>query len=619
MKQWIALAVVAPTLLLGVETETCPYGPFDLRSPREQQASLYHQLSVRAEAVAPSGRHRAVEPPPSGNLAYPVSINYIDDEIFGKMKTDGIASAPLSTDEEFLRRVTVNLTGQIPDPATVQAFLSDQSADKRAKKIDALLATDAFVDRWTMWFGDLVQNVQVSSNSREFPNGRNAFYTYIHDSIKANKPYDQMVREILGSTGDSFASGPPNFWVRQIQPNGPIQDTYDNLAAESGAMFLGMPMQCLSCHNGLKHLESVNVYLKSHSRYDFWGNASFFSHGRAQRQFPDPNNKNVFSWLLSDVQASAPAYSLNTTTGNKSQRCGICPTTETVNPYFFMTGEAPRSGEPWRDAYGRILTAHPQFATATVNYLWKEMFGLGIVEPTNNMDPSRYDPNNLPAGQTVQPNHPNLLNRLRDDFIAGHYDLKAILRTMAMSNAYQLSTKYTATTWNESWTPYYARHIPRRLMAESMLDAIAKATSVPVNYNINGLPAVTSAMKLPDPLDVRNNVYGRFLDEFGRGNRDDEARDNDSSIAQALSLMNDNTVVVNRTHRNTANSTVAKTLASTTDPNVIADQLYLYTLSRYPTATEKTQAVAYLKSGTLAQKTEDLQWVLLNSLEFLFD
>ena len=359
------------------------------------------------------------------------------------------------------------------------------------------------------------------------------------------------------------------------------------------------------------------MYLKSHSRYEFWGNASFFSRGRATRQFADPNNKNVFSWLLTDTNTGS--YSLNTTTGNKSQRCGTCPTTETVTPAFLMTTETPRPGEPWRDAYGRILTANPQFAIAAVNYLWKEMFGLGIVEPTNNMDPSRYDPNNLPSGQTVQPNHPNLLTLLANNFTTSHYDLKAILRTMALSNAYQLSTKYTATTWNESWTPYYARHIPRRLMSESMLDAIAKATSVPVTYAINGLPSVTSAMKLPDPLDVRNNVYGRFLDEFGRGNRDDEPRDNDSSIAQALSLMNDGTVVVNRVHRATANSTVAKTLASTSDPNVVADQIYLYTLSRYPTATEKTQAVAYLKSGTLASKTEDLQWVLLNSLEFLFD
>jgi hypothetical protein len=613
MKQWIALAVVAPALLLGAaEKETCPFGPFDLRSPREQQASLNHQLSVVAEAVAPSGRHRSSDPP-AGSVSYPVSINYIDDEIFGKMKTDGIRPAPMSTDEEFLRRVTVDLTGQIPDPATVQAFLADKSADKRAKTIDALLASDAFNDRWTMWFGDLVQNVQVSANSREFPQGRNAYYNYIHDSIKASKPYDQMVRELLGATGDSFTSGTPNFWVRQIQPNGPIQDTYDNLAAESGRMFLGMPMQCLSCHNGLGHLDQVNVYLKGHARYDFWGNASFFSRGRFAKSDKNVNNS---SYVV--TESPTGTYQLNTTSGNKTARAPI-GTQNTVSPAFLMTGETPRAGEPWRDAYGRMLTANPQFALAAVNYLWKEMFGLGIVEPADNMDPTRYDPNNLPAGQTVQPNHPALLTRLGSDFTANHYDLRAILRTMAMSNAYQLSTQYTASTWNESWTPYYARHIPRRLMAEALLDAITKATSVPITYTISGAGTTTSAMKLPDTLEVRNNVNGRFLDEFGRGNRDDEARSNDSSIAQALSLMNDNTIVVSRTKKANAASTVAKTLVASSDPNVITDQLYLSTLSRYPTAAEKAQAVAYLKSGTLANKTEDLQWVLLNSLEFLFD
>jgi hypothetical protein len=613
MKQWIALAVVAPTLLLGVEKETCPFGPFDLRSPREQQASLNHQLSAVAEAVAPSGRRRSADPP-AGGVSYPVSVNYIDDEIFGKMKTDGIRPAPMSSDEEFLRRVTVDLTGQIPDPATVLAFLADKSADKRAKTIDALIASDAFNDRWTMWFGDLVQNVQVSANSREFPQGRNAYYNYIHDSIKANKPYDQMVRELLGGMGDSFLAGQPNFWVRQIQPNGPIQDTYDNLAAESGRMFLGMPMQCISCHNGLGHLDQVNVYLKGHARYDFWGNASFFSRGRFAKSDKSVNNS---SYVI--TEATSGSYQLNTTSGNKTARAPI-GTQTTVSPSFLMTGETPRAGEAWRDAYGRMLTANPQFSLAAVNYLWQQMFGLAIVEPANNMDPTRYDPNNLPAGQTVQPNHPALLTRLGNDFTANHYDLRAILRTMAMSNAYQLSTQYTASTWNESWTPYYARHIPRRLMAESLLDAVAKATNVPITYTVSGgLPSVTSAMKLPDTLEVRGNVYGRFLDEFGRGNRDDEARSNDSSIAQALSLMNDGTVVVNRTHRATANSTVAKVLASTTDANTIADQLYLNTLSRYPTAAEKSQAVAYLKSGTLANKAEDLQWVLLNSLEFLFD
>ncbi|HEX9407895.1 MAG TPA: DUF1553 domain-containing protein, partial [Thermoanaerobaculia bacterium] len=205
------------------------------------------------------------------------------------------------------------------------------------------------------------------------------------------------------------------------------------------------------------------------------------------------------------------------------------------------------------------------------------------------------------------------------EFIADHYDLRAILKTMAMSSTYQLSTVYTPGAWNESWTPYFARHIAHRLTAEEMLDAIARATNVPVTFNVQGIGSVNAAMKLPDTTESRNNVYGRFLDEFGRGNRDDEPRTNDTSIAQALSLMNDSTVVVNRVHRNTANSTVARVLASTTDPASIVDQLYVATLSRHPNATERQQAISYVSGGNLQQRTEDLQWVLLNSLEFLFD
>ncbi len=608
-KSWIAVLAVAPALLLGEQKQTCPLGPFDLRSPREQQASLYHQLSTTTEAVAPS-RHRAVSPPKGGGN-FPPEINFIDTEIFGKMRADGIVPTSIAGDEEFLRRVTLDLTGQIPDTATVQSFLGDSSPNKRAAKIDQLLASDAFVDRWTMWFGDLVQNVQVSSNSREYYLGRNAYYNFIRDSLRNAKPYDQMVRELISGKGDSFANGAANYWVRQMQPNGPIQDTYDNLASHSGEKFLGMPLLCLSCHNGLAHLELVNTYLKSKSRYDFWAEAAFFARTRSQRvPYSDPNNPNA-NLSKFDIQDSLPngQYQLNTTSGNKSPRVPVNGQS-TVPPAFLLTGESPRSGEPWRDALGRILTANPQFARATVNYLWKEMFAMGIVEPVNNFDLSKLE---------VQPTHPNLLTSLANEFVADRYDLRAILKTTAMSNAYQLSTQYTSGNWSEAWTPYFARHLAHRLPAEALLDAIARATNVPVTFNVNGIGPVTAAMKLPDTIEGGRNVYGRFLDEFGRGDRDDTLRSNDTSIAQALSLMNDQTVIVNRIRRTTQNSAVAKALASTSDPSSIADQLYLATLSRHPSATERQQAIAYLTSGTLVQRAEDLQWVLLNSLEFLFD
>src|SRR5207302_516034 len=128
---------VGPALLLGDQKSACPMGPFDFRSPREQQSALYHKLSAATEAVAPT-RHRAVEPP-QNTAQFPPTVNFIDSDIFNKMRQDSVLPTKIAGDEEFLRRVTLDLTGQIPDSPTVTAFLADTAADKRAKKIDQLL------------------------------------------------------------------------------------------------------------------------------------------------------------------------------------------------------------------------------------------------------------------------------------------------------------------------------------------------------------------------------------------------------------------------------------------------------------------------------------------------
>ncbi|HEV8435213.1 MAG TPA: DUF1549 domain-containing protein [Thermoanaerobaculia bacterium] len=612
-------ALLAPALLFASDgKQTCPMPQVALLSPRTQQQAAYHQASVTAELVTAGARHRAVAPG-GGSSPLPV-VNFIDTDLFATMKTAGVQPTTLSTDAEFLRRVSLDLTGQIPDSATVVAFVNDQTPDKRSRKIDELLASDAFADRWTMWFGDLVQNVSVSNNVREFYLGRNAYYAYIRDAWKSGMPYDQLVRSVIAGKGDSYSAGNANFVVRQLQNNGPIQDTYDNLAAQSGERFLGMPLLCLSCHNGLGHLELVNQYLKSKNRSDFWGMAAYFSRARLQAQkYTDPNNPNanLTKFIVSD--ATSGVYQLNTTSGNKTPRQPLSNGATSVTPAYMFTGETPRTGEAYRDAYGRILTADRQFARATVNYLWREMFGIAIVEPPNAFDLLRLDPNKLPAGQTLQPTNPKLLEDLTDSFIASGYNVRAFLRTIATSSSYQLSSYYTPAPWNEAWTTLYPRHYPHRIPAEMMLDAVVKATNVPVSMNVAGLGAVTKAMQLPDTIEPGpKNQYGAILNEFGRGDRDQTARSNDSSISQALSLLN-NTIVTTRVKRATANSTVSKVLASTTDPGSIVDQLYLATLSRYPTQTERSLAVNYLNSGNVSQHAEDLQYALLNQLEFLFD
>src|SRR5204862_1944514 len=128
--------------------------------------------------------------------------------------------------------------------------------------------------------------------------------------------YDQLVREVISGKGDNFVNGQANYWVRQTQGNGPIQDQYDNLAAESGDKFLGMPFLCLSCHNGLGHLELVNTYLKSKTRYDFWGNAAFFTRTRAITQAVVNNQPQS----ITIQNQNNGGYNLNTNSGNKTPR-----------------------------------------------------------------------------------------------------------------------------------------------------------------------------------------------------------------------------------------------------------------------------------------------------------
>ena len=604
--------LVAPLLFLGANSkESCPVGGFD---PQAERDSAWRSASANAELVAPTAagvRRRGVAAPSNPGVTTRLpETNFIDRYISLKLVGAGISPTSQSSDEEFLRRVTLDLTGVIPDSATVTAFVNDRTANKRERKIDELLASDAFVDRWTMWLGDLVQNVIASQNVRLFSQGRNVYYTYLRDSIRNQKPYDQLVRELIVGAGDSWAVGQANYIVRQRQQNGPPQDTMDNLAAHAGEKFLGQPLLCLSCHNGLAHLETVNTYLAGKRRTDFWGLAAFFS--RTQTQIvrnADPANPQSFKFNV--IDNTNGRYLLNTTDGNKSPRQPATGQSNVVEPVYMFDGAKPAANETYRAAFARMLTADRQFARNTVNLLWKEMYGLGIVEPVNAFDLNRL------TGADVQPTHPELLEELTTSFIASGYNLRTALKTMAMSSTYQLSATYTNGVWNEAWVPYFARRYPKRMSAETVFDSIVRATGVGVSFNVVGLGAVTKAMALPDPTDQRRRPEGVFLDAFGRGNRDEIPRVNDGSITQALSLMNDNLVVA-RTRQATANSTVGKTLAATQDPAAIADAIYLATLSRLPTTTEKTQATTFIRSGTLSQRTEDLQWVLLNSLEFLF-
>lgn len=562
-------------------------------------------------------------------------VNYVDDEIFGKMEADNVPSAPLSSDAEFLRRVSLDLVGRIPDAATLQAFLHNPAPDKRDRMIDSLLASNEFVDRWAFFFDDLFKVTAVAANGRLFVPGRNQYHAYFVDAVRSHKPYDQMVRELIAATGDTGQAGAANFPVRNVQANGPAQDTYDNLAATSGMTLLGTnAFFCASCHNGAGHMDLINLWGSTFRRQDFWGMSAFFSRTTIRRQGDQAAN---YTFLVGE--APAGTYQLNTTTGNKTPRVACTATVTTgcwttdplglksIAPRYYRNGETPMSGEGNRQAFARLVTSDPQFARAFANYVFKELFTVGIVEPADGFDFARQDPANPPPGTwTIQPTHPNLLVKLGQDFTANGYDLRSLLRTLARSSAYQLSSYYPG-TWSATYAPYFARHYVRRLPGEMLVDAITRATGVPLSLTVSGYTnPVGWAVQLPDTAEPLARGAGgavrAFLDTFLRGDRDQDARSYQGSISQALSSLNDATVVTSRVKSTAAGSTVQKALAGNSTPDSIVTSLYLASLSRYPSPAERQTALALfanLKPGqTKASVAEDLQWTLFNKLDFVF-
>jgi len=198
---------------------------------------------------------------------------------------------------------------------------------------------------------------------------------------------------------------------------------------------------------------------------------------------------------------------------------------------------------------------------------------------------------------------------------------------MAQSNTYQLSSRYETAVWKETLTPYFARHYPRRMMSEALFDSINQATST--KFDVCGVTSIicttpaaihyTKAMALPDPylLFFSGRNYWQFLADFGQGDRDISERTTAPSLAQSMAMMND--ILVLRGVRRSGATTVGAILSQTLDPNAITERLYLATLSRYPTEGERALATQYLRGGAVEDRAEDLQYVLLNKIEFLFN
>jgi hypothetical protein len=526
--------------------------------------------------------------------------NFIDELIFGKMERDRVPNAPLASDAEFFRRVHLDLTGRLPGPAALRQFVASTDPEKRDKLIDRLVPSPAFLAKWTYWWGDLA----MTNSNRIGTAGRNLFYNWIYDSLHYNRPYHELVEDLLTASAlSNWYVGPASYLARWVIIGNTCadtvhEDTSDEIAIHAFRHFLGLNLQCISCHDGRGHLEKINTWMTERRRSELWQQAAFFGRTRVLRRVEIATDRDEYR-----IDDRGEGYDASARSVVRIPRNGK----GLIEPVFLLTGERPDLSRPLRPQFARMLTSHPQFARATVNLFWTELMGVGMVDPPWEFDLAR--PN--------QATHPELLTALAQDFRDHHYDWQRLMKVITKSSAYQLSSKFPG-EWKDAYARYYARKFVRRLTAEEIYDAIVQSTELYTDLPVRGTDLrVRYATEMRSPEDFRpfKNI-NFFLETFGQTNRDYSERTNDGAITQAILLMNG--PFVREKIQPSPGSYLAKLFdLNLSDPDMIR-RLYWKFLSRLPDPQELALA-RDLVAADRRRGFEDLQWLLVNKVEFLFN
>lgn len=489
--------------------------------------------------------------------------NFVDTHVNNKLERSKILASGLCTDAEFLRRVSIDLTGLPPTPEQVVSFLDDKrdSQTKRAAKIEELISSPEFVDHWTLKWSDLLMA------NRKFikEKGVWAFRNWIRNAVATNQPYDEFVYHLMTANGSTYENPAANYYRIAREP----REVMENMTQ----VFLGTRFQCNQCHDHPFERWTQQQY------YEL--SAYFSGVGRKKGTLPD---EEVVYTLRSPQPVVHPE------------------TNQTVEASFPFEHAGTINSEAYRrKQLAQWLTSpeNPYFAKSLVNRYWSYFLGRGIIDPVDDIRASN------------PPSNPELLAALTEDFIAHDFDLKHLIRTIVRSHTYQRS--YRPNEWNEGDSVNFSHAIPRRLSAEELFDAILIATGAPVN--LPGMPAGFRASQLPDP-----NIKVDFLDMFGRAPRESPCeceRSSEVSLAQTLNLVNGPTVAESIIH---PQGRIAQALANKASNADLVKAVYLGVLCRHPSDEETQNSVAYIeKVGDPKEAAQDLMWALINSPAFLFN
>jgi hypothetical protein len=607
----VLLMAALPALAQQV-SDPPPNGHFSGESPHPKiDRAKAEELNRLASSVNPS---IPVEPTQGITIN-----NYIDEIIFSRIQRDHIPHAELCSDAEYARRLSLDLTGHLPEPDKIRDFVKDADPKKREKLVDSLMATSTrgvtvkpatpFLDRWTYFFSDL-----FSVGNLNGP-GKTLAHHYLHNFLITNQPYDEFVRQILtATTRSTYASAEGNFLERYYvdQPDQSTvnhEDTYDEWAIRTGRIFLGINLECISCHDGKNHLDKINLWLTGRKRADLWRQAAFFSNVKLFRPYGD---------LVDEFVLSNDGKGYYDTSSHSVVR--IQRYKADVRPTFILTGEHPEPGEDPRAAFARMLTSNIQFARATVNLFWSELFGVGIIDPPTGFDLARFDaqPQQIPAPWGPQTIQADLLDKMAKDFQAHHFDLRYLIRLITTSSVYQLSNRVEG-PWKSDYTQYFARHLVHRLPAEQIWDAISQATGVFEEFNAGDSGTKAKyVQQTVSPEDLPGNL-AKILVSFGLDDRVLKPRSLDLSTLQSSVLLNSE--LVKEKLKADAKGSRLGTLLNAEPPKTnkeIVEELFLAVLARFPSSGESAFGERLLAEHH-AKGGEDLLWALINKPEFLLD
>lgn len=486
--------------------------------------------------------------------------NYIDELVAAKLNKLRLEHSGICTDEEFLRRVTIDIVGKLPTVEEYHAFLADKAKDKRAKKIDALLAKKEFSEIWAMKWSELLMVKTFLNRVAYKP--MFLYASWLSNKIADNVPLDVIFRDLLGSTGGTFTVPATNFY--QIEPD--AQKTAENVAQ----VFLGLRIQCAQCHNHLFDRWTMD---------DYYGFTAFFSQiGRKTGE--DYRETIIFNRGSGEVKH---------------------PVGGRVMPPKFLGGAIPDvKGKDRRKVLADWITSpeNPYFAPSVANRIWAHYMGVGVVDLVDDVRVSN------PAS------NPELFDTLGKKLIEYKFDFKRLVRDICNSNTYQRSTDTNES--NVGDLKNFSHASVRRIQAEMLLDCMSQITETKDKFR--GLPLGSRAIHIADGV---TSTY--FLTTFGRAKRDTVCAcevDTQPTLSQALHLLNGEAV----DGKIREGKLIEKLLEAGKTPSEVLDELTIRCLSRNPTEDERKKLLELVGKGEKpVAELQDTFWALLNSREFLFN